>query len=77
MKKRNKINYLDSFYNLRSDIKFTHYQLTLCDDKVNIVLKDLKTGKEYQSSIYNTPFTSAEDFIKRTTCKFDGSFFDF
>jgi len=55
---------LDCFYKLRSDIKFKAHTLTLCDDRINAILKDLKTGKEYRCDIYDTMYRDADTLIK-------------
>lgn len=56
---------LHSFYVLRSEIKFKNHELNLCEDKKNVVLKDLKTDKEYKLSIWDTMYVDAAEFISR------------
>jgi len=57
---------LHAFYNLRSEVKFKGHSLTLCDDKLHIILKDLNTEKEYSSDIFKTMYVDADEFIRNT-----------
>ena len=56
---------LESFYILRSEIKFKGHELTLCDDGVSVKLKDLKTGVTYECNIYQTRWATADEFIQK------------
>lgn len=59
---------LDSFYNLKSDLKFKGYELNLVKElnytSVFFILKELNTGKEYKGHITDTICVNATDFIK-------------
>ena len=61
--------YLDSFYILRSELKFKGYELNLIPKlnirSYNVILKNLSTGMEYEEHLIDTVYTSAEEFIKR------------
>lgn len=55
---------LHSFYVLRSELKFKGYELTLCDNRVGVVLKDLKTERTYGCNVYDTMWTTADEFVQ-------------
>lgn len=60
--------WLDSFYNLRSELKFKGFELNLVRElnkpSSRIITKELITGKEYECHISDTFMVSADDFIK-------------
>lgn len=60
--------WLDSFYNMRSELKFKGFELNLVRELNNpssrIIAKELITGKEYECHISDTFLASADDFIK-------------
>jgi hypothetical protein len=61
--------WLDSFYNMRSELKFKGYELNLVRELnlpgFYVVLKELITDKEYKCHISNTCWLSADEFIQQ------------
>lgn len=52
-----------AFCNLKSELKFKGYQLTLCDDKEKFILKDLKKNKEYKGILHYYNIFDVNEFL--------------
>ncbi len=60
--------WLDSFYNMRSELKFKGYELNLIRElnkpSSRIIIKELVTGKEYECHISDIFGASTDNFIE-------------